>query len=60
MVRIAIHAGLPKNLDLVHEPEAAAILCFVEDMENDLRSSNTSYLRDETPDVWSSAMVRGS
>ena len=56
-MRIAIHAGLPHNLDLVHEPEAAAILCFVEDMENRLRSFSSSCFRDEMPDVKSSSKV---
>ena len=58
MIRIAIHAGLPHNLDLIHEPEAAAILCFVEEMDNNLRSSSTSSLRDETPDVRPSSKVK--
>ncbi|KAG7007535.1 hypothetical protein G7Y79_00009g026440 [Physcia stellaris] len=34
MVRAALHAGLPKNLNLVHEPEGAALYCFAEDREN--------------------------
>lgn len=33
MVRAALHAGLPKNLNLVHEPEGAALYCFAEDRE---------------------------
>ena len=60
MVRIAIQAGLPQKLDLVHEPEAAAILCFALDMENGLRASSPSGLTDETADVRSSPKVRGS
>lgn len=58
MIRIAIEAGLPHNLELIHEPEAAAILCFLEDMENGVRASSSSYLRDETTDVRSFSKVK--
>ena len=34
MIRIAMQVGLPDDLDLVHEPEAAAILCIIEDIES--------------------------
>ena len=60
MVRLAIHAGLPQNLDLIHEPEAAAIFCFVEEMGNSLRSASTSSSRDGTPDVRSASKVKES
>ena len=56
MVRLAIRAGLPPKLDLIHEPEAAAILCFVEDMEGRPRSPNS---KDEAADVRSSSKVSG-
>ena len=51
MVRIAVHAGLPQNLELVNEPEAAAILCFVEDIGNSLEPSSSAYSGDETPET---------
>ena len=52
MVRVAIHAGLVHNLDLVYKPEAATILCLVENMKKEkrIRSYTLSYPRGETPD----------
>ena len=56
MIRIAIRAGLPQRLDLIHEPEAAAILCFVEDMESRLRLPDSEH---EAAGVRSSSKVSG-
>ena len=36
MVSAAKRAGLPGQIHLVHEPEAAAILCFAEEHEKEL------------------------
>ena len=60
MVRIAVHAGLPQNLDLIHEPEAAAMLFFVEDRGNSLEPFSSAYLGDETPDIRPSSKVNPS
>lgn len=30
MIKLAVRAGLPKDVRLVHEPEAAAIICFAD------------------------------
>lgn len=38
MIRAASNAGLPGAINLIHEPEAAAILCFAEDHASSLRA----------------------